>query len=62
MPPEHGQMRLDKLMEDMFEMELSNNVKLLPDIARNQEDIKIFSQQEECDYLMQNGMHNKKER
>ena len=48
-------------MDDLREMELDFDFTLLPNIARNSDNIKVFSQQEEYDYLIQNGMHNKKQ-
>ena len=35
---------------------------MLPDIAKNFDNIQVFSTKEEYDYLLQNGMHNKKQR
>ena len=43
-------------------MEAHYNFTMLPDIARSTEDIDVFSRQDECDYLISNGMHNRKER
>ena len=60
--PEHGTAKLDKFMRDLFGLETTCNFTILPDIARSIADIEVFSRQDECDYLVRNGMHNKKER
>ena len=49
-------------MKDVVNMEIGCNVTILPDIAKSTVDIKAFSKQDECDYLIRNGMYYKKER
>ena len=60
--PDYGKELVERLVQDMTEMENACNVTLLPDIAKKTEDIQAFSNKEEYDFLLQHGMHNKKQR
>ena len=57
--PMYGTTRLNKFLQDIEETEANCNFKMLPDIARNRENITVFSQQEEYKDLLENGKYNK---
>ena len=46
----------------MIQVEVEMGFKMLPDIAKNQDNIKVFSENEQYADLIENGKYNKKQR
>ena len=59
--PEFGPVKYDKVLQDMLQVEFDNNFKMLPDIARNEENTKPFTHMEKCIDIVENGKYNKKD-
>ena len=55
-----GKVKFDKYMKDFSYVKDSCNMQILPDIPLSEID-KIFSKEEEYDYLVASRRHNKKE-
>lgn len=58
---EQGEAKFERLLKDIQLLELNFNFKMIPDFARNKEDIRVFTQQEEYSDLIENGKYNKKQ-
>ena len=58
--PEYGLPRCRRQLSDMRSLETEFNFKLLPDTAREIENVLIFSARESYIDLISNGYHNKK--
>ena len=46
----------------MMQVEVEMGFKMLPDIAKNTENVKVFSDKEQYADLIENGKYNKKQR
>ena len=56
---ETGEAKYDRLMRDMMQIELEVNYKLIPDVARNSENTKVFSKEEKLVDIVENAKYNK---
>ena len=56
---ETGEAKYDRLMRDMMQIELEVNYKLIPDVARNSENTKVFSKEEQLVDMVENAKYNK---
>ena len=43
---ERGEAKYERLMKDLMQIELAQNIKLLPDIARDSQNTAVFSKEE----------------
>ena len=46
----------------MMQVEVEMGFKMLPDIAKNTDNVKVFSDKEQYADLIENGKYNKKQR
>ena len=58
--PYEGEARYKKLVSDILDFELRFNMKILPELARNDEAISLFSPEEAERDLEENGKFNKR--
>ena len=57
---ENGDLKFNRFMTDVKKMEVKVNVKILPDICRDEKSTTVFSEKEKIDDLFDNAKYNKK--
>ena len=58
---EQGEIKFERLLKDMGQFEVDFNFKILPDSARNEENTRVFTKEEEYEDMVKNIQYNKKQ-
>ena len=59
--PENGEMKFHRFWIDIKKMEIKHDIKLLPEVSKNYENIKVFTEQEKQTDMFVNAKYNKKQ-
>ena len=59
--PNYGEEKYQRLRKNMVQVENEMKFKMLPDIANKPDGVKVFSEEEALNDLVQNGKYNKKQ-
>ena len=58
--PEQGEIKYERMLQDMLQNEIDFNFKMIPDIARDESNTRAFSQHEKYLDFVENVKYNKK--
>ena len=50
-----------RLLKDLYQNEVDFNFKMLPEVARNEQNTQVFTQDEEYEDMVKNVQYNKKQ-
>ena len=59
--PEQGEIKFERFLKDLYQNEIDFNFKMLPERARDEQNTKVFTKEEEYEDMVNNIQYNKKQ-